>query len=179
MRRRLKPQQRNDASCTATDPCVPATALAISTTPAMAADGSGVSGVWAKRYSYWGGSDPYSSGGSSSSGSDSFDDSSSGFPGLSGTSLTNAIHYRTIHGILAVVAIVVLMPVGAVLMRIIPGRFAIWIHAVTQVLAYLLFVAGAALGIYLVQKVQIPFEGGSLVRLPVPGRFSPAFDCSR
>lgn len=58
-------------------------------------------------------------------------------------------------------AFVILFPIGSILMRVIPGRFAVWVHAVFQVLAWGVYVAAAALGIYLVRVVQIP--GGGLV----------------
>ncbi|KAL1891047.1 hypothetical protein Sste5346_007870 [Sporothrix stenoceras] len=89
-----------------------------------------------------------------------------GFPGLFGISLQDAIHYRTIHGILASLSIVVLFPVGSILMRVVPGRFAIWAHGIFQMMAFLLYVAAAALGIYLVKMVRIPFTGGSLLSNP-------------
>ncbi|EFX00539.1 integral membrane protein [Grosmannia clavigera kw1407] len=148
---------------------VRATAIVIGATAVAAADVDGSPDTLAKRYygPFGSGSYPSSSGGDSSGNgdSDSFFGSSNGFPGISGSTLEKAIHYRTVHGILASLAIVVLMPVGAILMRIIPGRFAIWIHAIAQVLAYLLFVAGAALGLYLVNTVRFPFSGGSLLSL--------------
>ncbi len=103
--------------------------------------------------------------------------SGNGFPGIFGSTLLSAMHYRTIHGILASVAIVVLFPVGSILMRVVPGRAAIWVHAIFQTLAFLLYIAGAALGLYLIKTVQIPFAGGNLVR-PL---FSPSvllFFCS-
>ncbi|EPE05928.1 integral membrane protein [Ophiostoma piceae UAMH 11346] len=58
---------------------------------------------------------------------------------------------------------VVLFPVGSILMRIVPGRFAVWAHALFQLMAYILYIAGAALGIYLVKTVNIPFAGGNLL----------------
>lgn len=48
-------------------------------------------------------------------------------------------------------------------MRIIPGRFALWLHGITQVIAYILFIAAVGLGIWLVKEVRIPVAGGSLV----------------
>ena len=48
-------------------------------------------------------------------------------------------------------------------MRLVPGRFAIWIHALTQFLGYAVYIAAAGLGFYLVHEVRIPPDGGSLV----------------
>lgn len=58
---------------------------------------------------------------------------------------------------------VILFPVGSMLMRVIPGRFAIWIHAVFQMMALAIYVAGAGLGIYLVTYVTLPFNMGTLL----------------
>lgn len=77
---------------------------------------------------------------------------------------------RQIHGILAAIAFVGLFPIGAILMRVIPGRFTWIVHGVFQTLAYGLYVAAAALGIRLVRLVRIPPDGASMVcerRLPV------------
>jgi len=50
-------------------------------------------------------------------------------------------------------------------MRVIPGRFAIWIHGLAQMVAYTVYIASVGMGIYLVKTVQIPFGGGNLVGL--------------
>lgn len=60
-------------------------------------------------------------------------------------------------------AFVILFPVGAMAMRLIPGRSALWLHGITQVVAYISFIAAVGLGIWLVQEVRIPVAGGSLV----------------
>lgn len=80
-----------------------------------------------------------------------------------GFDVGTATRYRVIHGILAAVAFVILLPMGSILMRIIPGRFAIWIHGLTQLVAYIIYIAAAALGFWMIQEVQIPRSGGSLV----------------
>jgi hypothetical protein len=120
-----------------------------------------------QHYSPFGSNGPFGSGGvgggSYSNGGIAGGRNGNGFPGLFGISLQDAIHYRTIHGILASVSIVILFPVGSILMRVVPSRFAIWAHGLFQMMAFLLYVAAAALGIYLVKMVTIPFTGGSLV----------------
>lgn len=52
-------------------------------------------------------------------------------------------------------------------MRVIPagGGWAIWIHALAQLVAYVVYIAGVGLGLYLVREVQIPGQG-SLVCFP-------------
>ncbi|KAK4172909.1 hypothetical protein QBC36DRAFT_67866 [Triangularia setosa] len=72
-----------------------------------------------------------------------------------------AMNYRTIHGILASLAMVVLFPIGSIILRVLPGKWGLWVHAVFQVLATCVYVGGAALGIYLVKIVRIP--SGSLL----------------
>lgn len=82
-----------------------------------------------------------------------------------GFDINQAMNYRRIHGILAALAMVVLFPVGSILMRVVPGRFAIWVHVAFQVLAFGIYVAAAGLGISLVRMVRIP--GGGLVSYPL------------
>jgi hypothetical protein len=74
------------------------------------------------------------------------------------------MNYGRIHGILAALAFVVLFPVGSILMRVVPGRFAIWVHAGAQVLGFGTYVAAAGLGIYLVTLIRTP--AGGLVSTP-------------
>ena len=82
-----------------------------------------------------------------------------GFRGAPGFDVATAIHYRTIHGILAATSIAVLFPVGGILMRVLPGRLAIWVHAIFQILATCVFIVAAGLGIYLVKNVVIQRGG--------------------
>jgi hypothetical protein len=62
-------------------------------------------------------------------------------------------------------AFVILLPIGAMTMRVVPGRLALWLHAITQLVAYIFFIAAAALGIWLVREVRLPPTGESLVCL--------------
>ena len=75
------------------------------------------------------------------------------------------MHVRNVHGILAALAFVVLLPGGAILMRLLPGRLAIWVHAAAQIVAFIIFIGAAALGFVLINEVNIPFQGGTLVRI--------------
>lgn len=104
------------------------------------------------------------SGSGSSSGSNGFGPPGASFQGGLGFDINTATRYRNIHGILAALAFVVLFPIGAMAMRVVPGRLAIWVHAITQLVAYIVFIAAAGLGIWLVQEVRIPQAGGNLVR---------------
>ncbi|KAK4038395.1 hypothetical protein C8A01DRAFT_37638 [Parachaetomium inaequale] len=84
--------------------------------------------------------------------------------GRPGFDIEQALSFRRIHGILAALAMVLLFPIGSILLRVLPGRVGVWVHAVFQVLAWCVYVAGAAVGIYLVTLVQIP--GGGLLQNP-------------
>jgi len=58
-------------------------------------------------------------------------------------------------------------------MRLVPGRAAVWIHALTQMIGFVIFVAAAGIGIHLVRTVRLPFNnGGSLVSRTPPAFFS-------
>jgi hypothetical protein len=83
-----------------------------------------------------------------------------------GFDVERAMDYRRIHGILAALAMVLLFPIGSILMRVIPGRLAVWVHAGFQVVTWCVYVAAAGLGIYLARMVQIP--GGGLVSFSLP-----------
>jgi len=108
------------------------------------------------------GSGPGNSGG--------FGSSDGSFRGGPDFGVNKATSYRTVHGILAAVAFAILFPIGAMTMRLVPGRAALWLHALTQLVAYVSFTAAVGLGIWLVREVRIPAAGGSLVRISVrPG----------
>ncbi|KAL7629637.1 hypothetical protein AAE478_001159 [Parahypoxylon ruwenzoriense] len=76
--------------------------------------------------------------------------------------IEQARHDRTVHGILAAIAFAVLFPLGAFLMRTVPGRRTWIVHAATQVVALALYIAAAGIGIMLVSTVRIPPDGSSL-----------------
>ncbi|AEO66557.1 uncharacterized protein THITE_31826, partial [Thermothielavioides terrestris NRRL 8126] len=64
-----------------------------------------------------------------------------------------ALAHRRIHGILAALAMVLLFPLGAILLRVLPaGRPAVWTHVAVQLLAWGVYVAAAGLGIDLLQN---------------------------
>lgn len=58
---------------------------------------------------------------------------------------------------------VVLFPWGSILVRVVPGRWAMKVHATMQMVALGVYFLGAALGIWLVQAVRIPGQSGGLV----------------
>jgi len=76
------------------------------------------------------------------------------------------MYIRTIHGILGAVAFLAVFPLGSVIIRIIPGRFTIWIHALVQMCGYAANIACVGLGIYLTKVVNI--RGVTLVSFVCP-----------
>lgn len=76
------------------------------------------------------------------------------------------MHARVIHGGLAAIAMVVLLPWGSILMRVVPGRWAMKVHATMQMVALVVYFLGAAVGITLVRDVRIPGQSGGLVSIP-------------
>ncbi|KAM7201541.1 hypothetical protein V8F20_004769, partial [Naviculisporaceae sp. PSN 640] len=113
------------------------------------------------------GSNPFSSSGGGSSSSSSSSSSSGNFNfGQNGNSnggapfdIDAAMQARAIHGVLAALAMVVLFPSGSIAMRVIPGKYAIWIHAMAQLIAYVVYICAVGLGLYLIREVQIPGQG--------------------
>ncbi|KAI0817125.1 hypothetical protein GGR55DRAFT_619121 [Xylaria sp. FL0064] len=110
------------------------------------------------------------SGGGDTSGGDGDDGSFSpslgsglGFPyNENGLSIENILNFPVIHGALATLAFGFLFPLGAILMRVIPGKSALYTHGFIQILAYTTYIAGAGLGLYLASSIQIPSGAGLL-----------------
>ncbi|KLU87303.1 hypothetical protein MAPG_06304, partial [Magnaporthiopsis poae ATCC 64411] len=106
-------------------------------------------------------------------GNGGFGSDGNGFPNGFGNSnsflgfdINQAMYRRSVHGILASLAFVILFPIGSILMRIVPGRLALFAHAGTQVVAVIIYVAAAGLGIHLVSTIRLPFGNGSLLDEP-------------
>lgn len=59
------------------------------------------------------------------------------------------------HGVLASLAFVILFPSGAIAIRLASFPGVIWLHAAFQVLAYLVYVAGFGLGVYLATEMDL------------------------
>ena len=88
---------------------------------------------------------PAATGGSSSSGSSSSSSSSSSSEDDSDSSMVSQATIA--HGTLMCAAVVLLLPVGALLRRVAPGS-SIWVHAGAQTFALAVVTAGVGLGIY-------------------------------
>lgn len=122
----------------------------------------------ASAQNYYGSSgNPYSSGGSSNGDGSS----SSGFNNFNagaGFDINAAMRTRAIHGILAALAMAILFPSGSILMRVIPGRFAIWAHGISQAVALVVYIAAVGLGLHLVREVsRARGNNGDMVCPPV------------
>ncbi|KAL0943057.1 uncharacterized protein CTRU02_200943 [Colletotrichum truncatum] len=77
------------------------------------------------------------------------------FNNFVGFNIQEAMHIRRIHGVLATIAFVIIFPVGSIAMRLVPGRFGWIVHALIQMAGFILYIAGAALGIQLTQMVRL------------------------
>lgn len=124
-------------------------------------------GGWEGGGSGYGGGDSGSGysgygGGSSGDDGDGYGDGDSyGFGFGAGFDYETATRRRAAHGIVAAIAFVILFPLGAIFLRIIPGRWSVRIHYFVQIIAWLLYIAGFALGIILLR--MLPSGGQSLV----------------
>ncbi|WQF88109.1 Putative cytochrome b561/ferric reductase transmembrane [Colletotrichum destructivum] len=76
------------------------------------------------------------------------------FNNIVGFNIQEAMHTRRVHGILGTIAFVIVFPIGSIAMRIVPGRFSWFIHALVQMAGFVLYIAAAALGIKLTQEVR-------------------------
>ncbi|KAF2670563.1 hypothetical protein BT63DRAFT_241331 [Microthyrium microscopicum] len=60
-----------------------------------------------------------------------------------------AARARIAHAALASVAFVFLFPAGAIAVRVLPGRLALFVHVLFQVLAFVIFIVAAGIGLWL------------------------------
>jgi hypothetical protein len=66
---------------------------------------------------------------------------------------------RAVHGLVAAIAFVILFPLGAIFLRIIPGRWSVRIHYFVQIIAWLVYIAGFALGVILLRSLPSGISG--------------------
>ena len=68
------------------------------------------------------------------------------------------------HGVLASLAFIVLFPAGATIIRLLSFPHLIWFHTAIQVFAYLIYAAGAGIGIWLaIETEEVCHPGASVV----------------
>ncbi|KAI8946003.1 hypothetical protein F4801DRAFT_566055 [Xylaria longipes] len=70
--------------------------------------------------------------------------------------------YRLAHGVLASIAFAFLFPLGAILLRSVPGKGSFASHWVIQLVASALYLIAAGLGLYLLSIIRIPSGAGLL-----------------
>lgn len=101
----------------------------------------------------------YTYGGYGSSGG-GYGSSGSGYGGTYSSPFSSAEAYgqftslRAAHGVLASIALALLFPVGAIIIRLLPSKWAVAIHAAFQATAYLLFTVAFGIGIYIARSVN-------------------------
>ncbi|KAK1754211.1 hypothetical protein QBC47DRAFT_423875 [Echria macrotheca] len=61
-----------------------------------------------------------------------------------------------IHGVLGALAVGILFPLGSILMSVVPGPLALWIHGLAQLFSLTMLIACVGMGIYLVMTFEIP-----------------------
>ncbi|KAL9085012.1 MAG: hypothetical protein Q9159_004917 [Coniocarpon cinnabarinum] len=101
-----------------------------------------------------------SNGGSSSSPSNGGDGAGFGSSGAAGGSqyadqLLGHSHVVA-HGVMAALALVIFFPFGAISIRVIPSKIALYGHAAFQVLGYLLFIVAFGLGVWMARQMNFP-----------------------
>jgi len=116
----------------------------------------------------FGGSNPYTGGSGSGSGSGSGPGGDgSGFDLDSIPGLQNIKHHVVIHAVLAALAWVLLIPIGAILLRLnIQSPIILKLHAACQIIAYLVYFVAAGLGIWIIR--QVPSNRVNLFSDPHP-----------
>lgn len=125
--------------------------------------GGGGSGYWGENsgsgYSGYGGSS--GGGGDGDGDGDGFGGGENFGAGLfrAGSDFETAMRRRAVHGFVGAVAFVILFPLGAIFLRIIPGRWSMRIHYFIQIVAWLLYIAGFALGIILLRMLPSGIQG--------------------
>lgn len=82
-----------------------------------------------------------------------FTGSRSGVP--FGGDLNKAKAVQLAHGIMASLAFVIFFPIGGIIVRVFKVGNPVWIHAGTQAIGWLLFIAAFGLGCYLAQELSL------------------------
>lgn len=110
-----------------------------------------------------GGGSPYSAGDDGSGDGDSAGDGAGEGDGGLASSYSSTARALAAHGILACLAFVVLFPLGAIFLRVIPGRWSIHAHWMVQMLAWVLHIAAFALGVELMKGLELSWGIGDFV----------------
>ncbi|TID20742.1 integral membrane protein [Venturia nashicola] len=84
-------------------------------------------------------------------------DGNGGFNSISsflGFDINKAEAIRLAHGVIACLAWVIFFPLGAIFIRILPGRLALVMHALFQLFAYILYIIAFALGCWMASHIR-------------------------
>ena len=68
--------------------------------------------------------------------------------------IKRAVRTRKAHGIIMGIAFVLVYPLGAILIRLLSFSGLVWVHAATQIFAYMLALTGLGLGVYIALKPE-------------------------
>ncbi|KAK3398317.1 hypothetical protein B0T20DRAFT_205475 [Sordaria brevicollis] len=79
-------------------------------------------------------------------------------------------HYLHIHGLIASIAFI-LFPLGSTLIRLLPGRMALFAHAFWQLFSLLVFLAAVAVGIHVISDRLEMMRKGKFNLHPIIGMF--------
>ncbi|KAK1783091.1 hypothetical protein QBC45DRAFT_400733 [Copromyces sp. CBS 386.78] len=80
-------------------------------------------------------------------------------------------YYLHVHGIIAALAFVILFPLGSMLIRLLPGRMALFAHAFWQLLTLLVYLAAVGLGIHVIKQRPWLMRTAKINYHPVIGIF--------
>lgn len=86
---------------------------------------------------------------------DSSNSPQNGIVPISSGALGNQKKTLIAHGVLAALAFVILFPSGAILMRLASFPGLVWVHGAFQIFAYLVYVAGFGLGVYIANEMDL------------------------
>jgi hypothetical protein len=68
-----------------------------------------------------------------------------------------AVNIRYAHAALASLAFLFFFPIGAIIIRVIPGKAGVYLHALMQFFAYCVFIAATGMGIWLATYVRFTY----------------------
>lgn len=71
------------------------------------------------------------------------------------------------HGVLASLAFVILFPMGSIAIRLASFPGIIWIHAAFQIFAYIIYIAGFGLGVYLAKDLKLMSQSHPIIGIVV------------
>lgn len=90
-----------------------------------------------------------------SSGGSSTGNQNNGFTAIAARGGGNRRKMLIAHGVLAALAFVILFPTGAIAIRLASFPGLVWAHAAFQGMAYLIYIAGFGLGVYLARDLRL------------------------